>query len=708
MYNTNLDEGEGGLISVDSTYYANGSYNHDKFDGLVYSEVGTRQYRSGSEFWNRGNRYDGPPETNNETYMHFALVYDSNGDITLYRNATQYGDVSSGNNIASFVANTTKFIFCQRHTGTHTVSNPFNISYIAYYDVALNQSDIISLYCDKFITSGESTQSHNGLCPTMSPTTMPSFEPTIQPSNEPSIPPTSKPSSQPTSQPNNVPTDVPTNFPTEIGSTNVSSSFISNDDIQFAEFFASSVKNNSTNSSFFNPGFRNEFFSIIEVELVGEWIVSLFDDWYNNNSTAINMSLVWNVFNDSGEFTGDEINFDTQLISISKYNADNLEKFNQSYAIFSVESYFVLYSSQSINTLSHSICSAYDENYFISGNYYTFQNKITFELNDAGVNNVSYVSQSKSLTLQANSPPTNGTCIANVDSGTSSAESSLNRYNISCFGWIDPDSIYNAYDLKFNFIYDNLVFLKNSYDITRSMSTNVGIGNVTITAVILDENLLASCLNVSIFSTFDDAAFENYTIAQFSDWITDIYDTNNTNSNNSNIVSELSVTTDIVFDLTIEYLDQALNESSQAETQAQSLEVQSELAELQTIIIESYIESVDDHVDTPQEASTVIAVLSKVTVPIVNTSANIDYNRTANKSTVVYETTLISDVLEIVDDPLIAVLQQSVESGELDAVDADTAQYTFGMLICFSCFVDFMHVLSSFACDQNVQTSLKT
>ena len=222
-YNTDLTTTGGGFMSIDGTYYhGNGdtsNYTHDHFDGLVWSESGTYQYRSGSELWNRGGKFTGPAETNDQSYMHLVLVYDSDGGIRFYRNGTQYGDTIYYGGIEQFAINTTKFTFCHRHQGT--TANPFNITYAAYYDKALSEIEIQALYCHTFIPSGEADQYYSQVldfCTTDSPSQVPTFVPTIVPSHlpttQPSKMPSNLPTTEPSSMPTSVPTVVPTNFPT--------------------------------------------------------------------------------------------------------------------------------------------------------------------------------------------------------------------------------------------------------------------------------------------------------------------------------------------------------------------------------------------------------------------------------------------------------------------------------------------------------------
>ena len=132
--------------------------------------------------------------------------------------------------------------------------------------------------------------------------------------------------------------------------------------------------------------------------------------------------------------------------------------------------------------------------YFEPGNGYTFENLIefTFSNNNSNSNSSLSARQSDSISLTANGGPINGSCNVSPQKGVLLQD----EFNFSCNGWIDSDS--GDSKLTYNFIYDGFLFLKTSYDQISGINTLLGNGNHTITAVILDEYLVPSCVDMNV------------------------------------------------------------------------------------------------------------------------------------------------------------------------------------------------------------------
>ena len=227
VYNVDLSQTKGGVIGIDGTYYGSGNnvtYTHIKFDSLVWAETDPeKRWQAGSEGHVRTLSFNGSIETNNNSYIHLVLVYDSDGTITMYHNGTQYGSPYT-TTTQTFEANAHRFIFCQRHkefvSWGSAWANPFNITYAAFYDVALSAEQAEALYCNKFIPNGESAQTYSdsSICagytdeptsnPTVNPTTNPSYQPSYTPSSEPSNVPTTIPTPNPASNPTVSPLQI--------------------------------------------------------------------------------------------------------------------------------------------------------------------------------------------------------------------------------------------------------------------------------------------------------------------------------------------------------------------------------------------------------------------------------------------------------------------------------------------------------------------
>ena len=82
--------------------------------------------------------------------------------------------------------------------------------------------------------------------------------------------------------------------------------------------------------------------------------------------------------------------------------------------VYYIESYYVLYSSQSVDKYSSSVCRIYNTQYFKPGKRYTFKNtiKVSFDVNETLTLSAE---QASTFSLKSNSPPANGTCSASPD-----------------------------------------------------------------------------------------------------------------------------------------------------------------------------------------------------------------------------------------------------------------------------------------------------
>ena len=373
----------------------------------------------------------------------------------------------------------------------------------------------------------------------------------------------------------------------------------------------------------------------------------------------------------------------------SEYNTYYFQKINDSYAIVTVESQYVLYSSQSRNIFSTSICNIYNQDIFRSGREYSFINTVEFSYKyDENSEKRIYVPQSGNITLLANTPPIGGNCSVTPKIGSALTD----KFEIRCDGWQDYDGDYDDDDdydyyntnytsnnVTYNFIYNDLLFLKSSYDYDATVNTIAGAGNITVTAVILDENLLPTCMDINFLATYDESAWDDYTTATFGDWIDSIF---SSVGNGSLPLAQTALIVDAVYDLTVRYLS-----STSDSEETTTLEEQSRIAALQTKIIETFIDLGSEQVESVYEATTVVSVMAKTTNPIIDTNVsvrelvNVD-NGDENEdgvSVAVYDTSLVTGVLDNVKDPMVAVFQNSVISGETENVDSNTAQKVFGM-----------------------------
>ena len=135
----------------------------------------------------------------------------------IYRNGIEYGTNGSlTENQVSYYANSSRFVFCQRHC--YSTWDGFNISYAAFYNYGINLTYAQVLY-QRFVDATTPTAN-----PTHDPSIYPSTSPSNNPSSNPSNNPSSNPSSDPSSLPSSNPSNSPSNSPSSEPSNNPSSS----------------------------------------------------------------------------------------------------------------------------------------------------------------------------------------------------------------------------------------------------------------------------------------------------------------------------------------------------------------------------------------------------------------------------------------------------------------------------------------------------
>lgn len=316
------------------------------------------------------------------------------------------------------------------------------------------------------------------------------------------------------------------------------------------------------------------------------------------------VSIGWSVLNADGESldfdnsVSGRLSTDDNDISISQYDSYSLIYYNYSYALYRIESYYVLYSSQSANEYSTSICDIYNTNYFQEGVEYTFENSIELALSNHtnNVNNSTLITRkSESVSFVANSRPVNGSCSVSPIQGVLLQD----EFNFTCIGWVDTDS--DNDELTYNFIYDAFLFLKTYYDENPGINTLLGNGNHTITAVILDQYSMPACVDIHV-RVIDESNGQlvnamNLPLNNFSYWLEILYANLTVNAT----TSQVALMTDIVNDLLSQYLELAATVSSD-DNEA--------LADVQTSVINEYIDFVSsNNVTSVAEVVTVLEVL---------------------------------------------------------------------------------------------------
>ena len=522
--------------------------------------------------------------------------------------------------------------------------------FVGNYDLENDNTDSSFIFTPNSHTNANITCVNCVFYTTAPPTTAPTYIPSIHPTNQPSSNPTGIPTIIPTNNPANNPTSTPTTGSSSEEITSSNSTFLTVTDVDVSLEALSVNDDNAT----FNPGFRNIFQSTITINLNNEWAVNLFQQWFDDNDESVSMNITneWETYDIFGNLN--EIPSDL----VHEYTSHDLTcNSNGSGGVYSVTSYYVLYPRNSISIFSTSICDDDDSNkYFESGNDYQFKNslEISYIGDENAVETVSTISISDSLTLSANSPPQNGTCKIMPISG----EPLTDLFNISCDGWIDDNG-----EIKYNFIYGNGIFLRSFYNESPVIHTHFGYGdNIPIIVVIMDDYLLPTCYHMSISTHFGNGSYvarNADNLHNFTNWIVSTFENSvNETNDEDQVVIEQSLIAETVYALTEEY--DILNGATTADA-----------ARLQTTIINLYIEAIIDEIDTIEEAAIVLTILSQITVPLI------DHN--SSQVFAVYNSTLISNILEMIQDPLIYLFQESIINGNLDSLDSDVAQYVFGM-----------------------------
>ena len=373
--------------------------------------------------------------------------------------------------------------------------------------------------------------------PTLSPTPRPTLMPTLKPTNIPVVGPIS-PSPSVTASPTPAPVDSPTSSPSFEPTTEPTTApsmptiaptieFVDRVDIIYDRLISNSgfdknyIDYELLENNTFNPGYRTVLESNVRIVLNSSQLVNVFSNYIDE----VSVNSIWKIYNDSDD---SEVELDEWVVSIIRYNEQRID-INESYGEYYIDSYFVIYSDVSINTLcSSSVCSHSKNDYFDFEQIYRFENLIQVIWNDA--NGAYYfASNNKSKILQANSPPTNGTCtITPTSTNNLQAE-----FDIVCNNWRLEKNGYNySSELLYNFYSINQsLYLFSDYD-TSSFINDTLIssipGEYVIQAIIKDDaTSLSTCYNMTVNintdSAIDDLAA--YNIFNISNYIFNKLDT---------------------------------------------------------------------------------------------------------------------------------------------------------------------------------------
>ncbi|MBL8829859.1 MAG: DUF1549 domain-containing protein, partial [Planctomycetaceae bacterium] len=104
----NLDQRGGGAMSIEMS-------NGDRFDAIVYGEREPRRWLPGSEGFSRTKNVEGELETATKSFVQVAIAYQTDGNVTVYRNGLPYGATYKSRELHTFKANATHVLLGLRH-----------------------------------------------------------------------------------------------------------------------------------------------------------------------------------------------------------------------------------------------------------------------------------------------------------------------------------------------------------------------------------------------------------------------------------------------------------------------------------------------------------------------------------------------------------------------------------------------------------------
>jgi hypothetical protein len=147
----NLSQGAGSVLTLEDPT------NTDIFDGIVYAESSAQEWIAGSDFHNRTQSGNVPPETAAApTVVMMAISYEPNGNITMYRNGAIYrAPYNPGAPMITYPSQVADVTIGVRHAdvigqfGTAGGQDPYfagEIEEARIYDHALNAAEVGLLF----------------------------------------------------------------------------------------------------------------------------------------------------------------------------------------------------------------------------------------------------------------------------------------------------------------------------------------------------------------------------------------------------------------------------------------------------------------------------------------------------------------------------------------------------------------------------------
>ena len=404
----------------------------------------------------------------------------------------------------------------------------------------------------------------------------------------------------------------------------------------------------------------------------------MFRSWYNqqidgksgDGEIDIEISMEWKIFD---TLSSDVISPHDALT----YTPEIIYNYNNNNRTVIVNSYHVLYNDKHVNKYAsdfESICNTFDQTYFKSGQNYTFTSILTVKWitnTDHDWSNAYVVSTSKSFNMIANNRPQISKYECSAFPNNNSTDALQDWFGFTCQE-NNNNTNNDTIAVFYNFIkQESNTFLSSEYinmgdGVTEIVYSVFSTGNHNISAIVVNEFDIATCLTLSV-STVMDSDITTSSVREFTDWITDAYD-RLLNDSDINFVEVMNVL-ETVFAISIDYVDSYTyqNDTNANDSGNYSYKLSTsdakQMAKLQENLLNDAINAIGNYqINTVGEATVALSTLQEISnlSTLIDTDA-IFYNNTADvNTTVIYESDIIGDILNVVLTYVLPVLNTSI------------------------------------------------
>lgn len=136
------------LVSLDSTYFTSGSYNHNHFDAIMFGENAPHRFEFGSE-WNHREATHATGADDKVGWRHVVLSEDIHNDVVvLYVDGVEYERHTGQGTDFAYDNGKFKVLFGMRH---ESCNNPAchldgELAFVRIYDKALSAAEVAALH----------------------------------------------------------------------------------------------------------------------------------------------------------------------------------------------------------------------------------------------------------------------------------------------------------------------------------------------------------------------------------------------------------------------------------------------------------------------------------------------------------------------------------------------------------------------------------